>query len=70
MSLQGHVDAIHRHKRQAEQARDPYEREKELKFARIAYQRLCDECNRMTEKQVTRDSPEAYNFWKYGVPGL
>jgi hypothetical protein len=56
--------------RQADAASSPYEREKEMKFARIAYDRLCSECNSMTEKQVQRDSPEAYQFWKYGVPGL
>lgn len=70
MSIQGHVDAIKRHKQNAENSNDTYEREKELKFARIAYERLCSECSSKSEKQVMRDSPEGYDFWNNGVEGL
>lgn len=70
MSIQGHVDAIKRHLRQADASREPHEREKERKFAQIAYERLCSECSRRSDKQVMRDSPEGYRYWKNGVPGL
>lgn len=70
MSLQGHVDAIKRHLRKAEQADNRQDRDRELHHAGIAYGRLCRECEVKTEKQVQRDSSEAFKMWKYGVPGL
>lgn len=70
LSLQGHADAIRRHMRKADQADNRQDRERELHHARIAYRNLCRECEAKTEKQVERDSPEAYRMWKQGVPGL
>lgn len=70
MSLQGHADAIKRHLRKSENADNSGDRERELHHARVAYRNLCRECESKTEKQVQRDSPEAYRMWKYGVPGL
>ncbi|OEC94363.1 hypothetical protein [Rhizobium sp. AB2/73] len=70
MSLQGHVDAIKRHMRKAEQADNRQDLDRELHHARIANRNLCRECEAKTEKQVQWDSREAYSIWKYGVPGL
>lgn len=70
MSIQGHVDAIDRHLAAAQSATTSQERDRELHFARSAYRYLCSECSQLSEKQVMRDSPVAYNYWKNGVPGL
>lgn len=68
--LQGHVDAIKRHLQKAAMARDAYTREKERKFAQIAYTRLKAECESMTDKQVERDSPEALAICRDGIQEL
>lgn len=70
MSISGHADAVDRHLEKADRADSAQERERELHFARIAYRNLCSECEEMTEKQVMRDSPKAYRYWKNGVSGL
>lgn len=70
MSLQGHVEAIKRHLRKAAQADGRQDRDRELHHARIAYRNLCRECEAKSEKQVERDSREALQMWKNGVPGL
>lgn len=70
MSIQGHADAVRRHLAHAEAADNDQDRQRELHFARIAYRNLCSECEAMSEKQVIRDSEEAYDMWKNGVAGL
>lgn len=70
MSLQGHADAVTRHLRKASQAITESDRQREVHFAGIAYRNLCKECELLSEKQVQRDSPDAYAMWKRGVPGL
>ena len=70
MSLQGHVKAIQRHMKKAAEADSKQDHDREIHFARVAYRNLCAEAERKTEKQVQRDSPEAYRMWKNGVSGL
>lgn len=70
MSLRGHVDAVIRHLEKAKMADNRQDRDREIHFARVAYRNLCRECESMTEKQVQRDSPEAYSMWKRGVSDL
>ena len=68
MSLQGHADAIERHLRNARS--NPEKRDKELHFARQAYGYLKREAARMSDKQIQRDSMDAWRWLQRGEPGL